>query len=199
MRGNPWFGGLIGLLIGFAAALIFCWFTWVRPLQANLDAREESLREWERINRMEREAVATIKTIWIEELRNWVATVDEQNSRFAELQRIAHEREMQLAGPAHTYILIAAAVVLGIVGSVVFWLRDGNASAATTLDNIAGLAPEQIIRAAVMARLANPQLSPGPLGGPTAVPYPLASAPQFRVEETRAEPRPQGAGDGVGT
>ncbi len=199
MRGNPMFGGLVGLLIGFAAALIFCWFTWVRPLQANLDAREASLQEWERINRMEREAVQTIKTISIEELRKWVATVDEQNSRFAELQRIAHEREMQLAGPAHTYILIAAAVVLGVVGLVVFWLRDGNASAATTLDNIAGLAPEQIIRSAVMARVVNPQLAPGPVAASAAVSYPIGDLPRLRVEETSAEPRTQGTGDGVTT
>lgn len=187
------------MLIGFAAALIFCWFTWVRPLQANLDAREKSLQEWERINRLEREAVATIKTISIEEWRKWVSTVDEQNSRFAELQRISHEQEVRLAGPAHTYILIAAAVVLGVVVSVVFWLRDGNASAATTLDNIAGLAPEQIIRSAVMARFVNPQHSPGSVVGSAAVSYPLGNAPQLRVEETRAEPRPQETGGDVTT
>jgi hypothetical protein len=197
MSGNSLFGGLVGLLVGFAAALVFCWFTWVRPLQANLDAREKSLQEWERINRLEREAVGTIKTISVEELRRWVATVDEQNTRFAELQRIAHEQEMQLAGPAHTYIVITATFVLGVVALVVFWLRDGNTSAATTLDAIAGLAPEQIIRTAVMARLVQPQVAPGPVVGSAAVSYPLGNTPQIRVEGTRAEPRPNGAGGDV--
>lgn len=198
MSGNSLLGGLVGLLIGFAAALIFCWFTWVRPLQANLDAREKSLQEWERINRMEREAVGTIKTISIEELRRWVATVDEQNSRFAELQRLAHEQEMQLAGPAHTYILIAAAVVLGVVGMVVFWLRDGNASAATTLDNIAGLAPEQIIRSAVMARLVQPQISAGMVVSPATVSsYHPVDPPRLGTEEARAASLREGTGGDV--
>jgi hypothetical protein len=189
MRDNPILAGLVGLLIGFAAALVFCWFTWVWPLQANLNAREKSLQDWQRINQMEREAIGTLKTISIGELTKWVAIVDQQNTRFAELMRITHEQEMQLAGPAHTYIFIAAAVVLGVVGLVVFWLRDANASAATTLDNIAALAPEQMIRSAVMTRIVHQQIQPGPVVVSAAMPYAVKDTPQLLTDEMRAEQR----------
>ena len=79
--------------------------------------------------------------------------------RFAELQRFTHEQELDIVGPPQTLLFITAAVVLGVVGLVVYWLRDGNASAATTLDNIAALAPEQIIRSAVMTRLVLPPVT----------------------------------------
>lgn len=153
MKGLSLLGGLgAGITLGFAGALIFCWFTWVRPLQANLDAREKSLQEWERIQRLERENISTMKTVSTEEVRKWVATVDEQNTHFAKIQRLAHEQELQLVGPAQSLIFVALAAVLGVVGLVVYLLRDSNASAAITLDNIAGLAPEQMIRAALAAR-----------------------------------------------
>jgi cold shock CspA family protein len=98
------------------------------------------------------EAIATIKTVSTEELRKWVATVDEQNQRFATLERLAHEQEVQLLGPSIDLVVIAAVVVLGVVGLLIFWLRDANAAAATTLDNIAALAPEQALRVSVATR-----------------------------------------------
>uniref|UniRef100_A0A7C4QP03 Cold shock domain-containing protein n=1 Tax=Schlesneria paludicola TaxID=360056 RepID=A0A7C4QP03_9PLAN len=148
---NPFLWGLVG----FCAAMIFCEFTWVRPLRAQLDAREKSLQEWERINRQEREAIATIKTISTEELKKWVATMDEQNKRFAELQSKLHQQEIELTGPATSYILIASVVILAVIGLVVFWLRDANASAATTLENVASLAPDEMMRALLVASIAN--------------------------------------------
>lgn len=142
-------------LVGFLAAMIFCEFTWVRPLRAQLDAREKSLQEWERINRQEREAIATIKTISTDELKKWVATVDEQNKRFAELQSKLHQQEVELAGSATSYIVIAAIAIAAVIGLVVFWLRDANASAATTLENVASLAPDELMRTILFASLAN--------------------------------------------
>jgi hypothetical protein len=85
-----------------------------------MDAQEESLREWERINRKERDAIATIKSISVEELRKWVATLDEQNTRYAELQRLEHEQELRMTGPGISYILLAAFIVLVFFGSLVF-------------------------------------------------------------------------------
>jgi hypothetical protein len=147
---NPFLWGLVG----FCAAMIFCEFTWVRPLRAQLDSREKSLQEWERINRQEREAIATIKTISTEELRKWVATMDDQNKRFSELQSKIHQQEIELTGPATSFIIIAAIVILAVIALVVFWLRDANAAAATTLENVAALAPEDMMRSLVLASLA---------------------------------------------
>jgi cold shock CspA family protein len=141
--------------VGFCAAMIFCELTWVRPLRAQLDAREKSLQEWERINRQEREAIAAIKTISTEELKKWVDTMDEQNKRFAELQSRLHQQEIELAGPATSFILIASLVVVAVIGLVAFWLRDANASAATTLENVASLAPDEMMRALLVASIAN--------------------------------------------
>src|SRR4051812_1168432 len=110
--------GLGGLLIGVAASFIFCWFSMVVPQQRTLEARERSLQQWEQLNRVERETIAAQKAISVEELRKWVATADEQGARFAELQRILHRQEVELSGPAPTYVVIAGVVVLGVVGLI---------------------------------------------------------------------------------
>ena len=106
-----------------------------------MKAREESLEEWSRINREERQAISDIKTISTEELRKWVATLDEQNVRYAQLQRAVHRQELALSGPAYGYVLIALLAVLG-TGAVFVWItRDSNADAARTLENAASVLP----------------------------------------------------------
>lgn len=134
---NPFVTGFVGLALG----LILCWWFMVRPLEARLDAREKALQEWERINRMERESIANIKTINIEELRKWVSTLDEQNTRYAELQTILHKQEIELTGPATTHLFIALIAVLGAVGFAAWMVRDSNADAARTLNNAVAVLP----------------------------------------------------------
>ncbi len=107
----------------------------------HLDQREKSLREWERINRQEREAIATIKTISTEELRKWVSTLDEQNTRFAELQSLLHKQEIQLVSPATTHLWISLLALIGVVGFAMWMIRDANADAARTLHNAVALLP----------------------------------------------------------
>ena len=146
--GKPVFiAGLAGLALGS----ILCWWFMVRPLEARLDAREKSLQEWERINRMERESIANIKTINIEELRKWVSTLDEQNTRYAELQTILHKQEIELTGPATTHLFIALIAVLGTVGFAAWMVRDSNADAARTLNNAVAVLPS--LQEALRARL----------------------------------------------
>lgn len=144
---NPFFTVMLGFCIGFG----FCWFQITGPLQRRMDAQEESLREWERINRKERDAIATIKSISVEELRKWVATLDEQNTRYAQLQRLVHEQEMRLTGPGYTYIILAAAVVIVFFGCLVFITRETNAEAARTLDAAISVLPA--LRQSVAERL----------------------------------------------
>ena len=143
---NPFVAGFLGLAFG----VILCWWFMVRPLEARLDARERSLQEWERINRMEREAIADIKTINIEELRKWVSTLDEQNTRYAELQTILHKQEIELTGPATTHLFIALIAVMGTVGFAAWMVRDSNADAARTLNNAVAVLPS--LREALRAR-----------------------------------------------
>jgi hypothetical protein len=50
-----------------------------------------------------------------------------------------HQQELDLVGPATSYLLIAACVVFGVVILLVYWLRDGNQAAVTTLENLAAL------------------------------------------------------------
>jgi cold shock CspA family protein len=134
---NPFVAGLVGLALG----AILCWWFMVRPLETRLDAREKTLQEWERINRMERESIANIKTINIEELRKWVSTLDEQNTRYAELQTILHKQEIELTSPATTHLFIALIAVLGTVGFAAWMVRDSNADAARTLNNAVAVLP----------------------------------------------------------
>ncbi len=166
--------GLIGLLTGF----FFCWWYLVRPLEARLDAREKAIQEWERINRMEREAIANIKTINIEELRKWVATLDEQNTRYTKLQSLLHKQELALTGPATTHLYISLVAVIGTMGFVAWMMRDSNADAARTLNNAVAVLPS--LREALQARQANPtaievdgnlvieSMTSPRLGGPTS-------------------------------
>jgi len=144
---NPFVAGFVGLALG----LILCWWFMVRPLEARLAAREKSLQEWERINRMERESIANIKTINIEEFRKWVSTLDEQNTRYAELQTILHKQEIELTGPATTHLFIALIAVLGTVGFAAWMVRDSNADAARTLNNAVAVLPS--LREALRDRL----------------------------------------------
>lgn len=132
---------LVGLLAGVAVGFLLCWFTMVRPLVVHLDQREQSLREWERINRQEREAIADIKTIGTEELRKWVSTLDEQNTRYAQLQSLLHKQELSLVGPATTHLWISLLAVLGVIAFAMWMMRDGNADAARTLHSAVAVLP----------------------------------------------------------
>jgi cold shock CspA family protein len=134
---NPLVAGVVGASIGF----LLCWSTMVRPLVVHLDQREKSLHEWERINRQEREAIADIKTIGTEELRKWVSTLDEQNTRYAQLQSLLHKQELSLVGPSTSHLWISLVAVLGVVGFVMWMMRDSNADAARTLRSAVAVLP----------------------------------------------------------
>lgn len=134
---SPLTWGVAGLGIGF----LMCWLTLVMPMQKHLNAREDALKKWEDINRQERESISTLKTINEDRLRQWMATLDEQNIRYSQLQRDLHAKEMQFAGPAYGYMLIALLAVLGVAGFIFWMVRDGNADAARTLENAASILP----------------------------------------------------------
>ena len=134
---NPFVAAIVGAAVGF----FICWSTVARPLVGHLDQREKSLHEWERINRQEREAIANIHTISTEELRKWVSTLDEQNTRYAQLQTLLHKQELSLLGPATTHLWIALSAVLGVVGFAAWMIRDSNADAARTLQNAVAVLP----------------------------------------------------------
>jgi CspA family cold shock protein len=143
---HPLATGVLGLCVGFS----FCYVSMVRPLFVRLDQREESLQEWERINRMERETLATMKSVGAEEMRKWVATLDEQNSRFAVLQAQLHRQELQLTGPATSYLVFALLAVIVVIGFTAWMIRDGNADAARTLHSAVAVLPA--LRKAVKRR-----------------------------------------------
>jgi len=128
-------------VVGFAVGLLVCWFFMVRPMFATLDAREESLREWERINRQERQAIADLKTISIEELRHWVSTLDNQHTQYTKLVSRLHEQQLQLVGPSTTHLWIAMIAVFGVGGLGLWAIRDSNAAAAQTLHNAVAVLP----------------------------------------------------------
>lgn len=134
---NPLVAGMVGASIGF----FLCWSTMVRPLTVHLDQREKSLREWERINRQEREAIANIKTMSTEELRKWVATLDEQNTRYAELQSLLHKQELSLVGPATEHLWVSLLGLVSVVGFAMWMMRDSNADAARTLHSAVAVLP----------------------------------------------------------
>lgn len=139
---------LLGLIVGF----LFCWFVFVRSLAASLDAREEALQEWERLHRIEREKIAAIETLSADEMRSWVAALDEQNATFAELQQLLHQQELDLVGPPYAQLALAVVSLLGVSGFVAWMYRDSNADAARTLDNAVAVLPS--LRRAMQSRQA---------------------------------------------
>lgn len=154
MNSQSALAAVVGFFVGAAVTLLFCWFSLVGPLSKQLVAREKAAMEWERINRQERDTVATLKTISTDELKKWVATIDEQNVRFATLQSLLHKQELELSGPATAYIVIASAFLTAITILIVVLFRDANSSAATTIENVASLAPEAMVRSLLTAHLA---------------------------------------------
>ena len=147
-------GGAGGAILGFAAALIFCYFTWVRDLQVHLAAKERALSEWEELNRQERATIASMKSMSVDEMKRWMAANNEQTTFFMDMQRRLHQVETALTGPGTTYIAMGVLGLLGVVGLVVFWLRSADRDAATTLENVATLAPEAMVRAVLVRSLA---------------------------------------------
>jgi len=129
------------LIAGAAVGFWICWFTMVRPLVGHLDQRENAVREWERINRQEREAIAGIKTISTEELRKWVSTLDEQNLRYMELQNTLHHQEIALIAPPTIHLWIAFLAVVSVAGLAVWMIRDSNADDARTLHGVLAILP----------------------------------------------------------
>lgn len=131
----PW------VLISFILGFFLCWYLMVLPLNVSLNQREEALKQWEQINRQERQAIGDIKTISIEEVRKWVSTMDEQNTRFSQLQSHLHKQEIALVAPAATHLWISFLIVFCVVGFAVWMMRDSNAEAARTLQSAIAVLP----------------------------------------------------------
>ncbi len=136
-------GALLGFmfLVGVIVGAGVIWVAVVRPSQELHDQRAERLREWERLIQLERETVATIKTINVEQLKEWIATSKEHGARFAELQRILHARELRMIGGEWTYIALAVVAFLGAAGFGAFVTRGANANSASSWENAISMMP----------------------------------------------------------
>jgi hypothetical protein len=189
---NSLVAGFVGLALGVIVGSLSMWWFEVRPLNVRLDARERSLQEWERINRMERESIANIKSINVEELRKWLATLDEQNTRYAELQTVLHKQEIELMGPATTHLFIVLIAVMGTVAFVAWMVRDSNADAARTLNNAVAVLPS--LREALRARLGHADIteSDKAIAAQTTQPS-LEGPPVAREEQSATEEKTDGS------
>lgn len=147
-------GVAVGSILGFAAALIFCYFTWVRDLQVHLSAKEKALTEWAELNRQERSTVESMKNMSVDELKQWVAAANEQSTYFMDMQRRLNQLEVALTGPGTTYIVLGVMALLGVVVPLIFWVRSADHAAATALEQVVGLAPEAMVRAVLVQSLA---------------------------------------------
>lgn len=171
-------GGLVG---GYTT----CWATRVRGLEASLNAREKTLQQWDDLIRQEREAVADIRNLSVEEMRNWVAEMDEQHQDFAELQRLYHKRELAAANPGSTYVVIELVAVVSVVFVIAWLIRDGNANAARTFHNAVAVLPS--LMRAVEDRMAHSPTLPSPANSRVlGNEVPLAQQPIVREKGTVA-------------
>jgi hypothetical protein len=143
-----------GVIIGFACALIFCYFTWIRDLQVHLVAKEKALNDWAELNRQERARIMAMQNISVDVLKRWVAAVDAENTAFIETQRRLHQLELAVTGPGTTYIVIAVCGLVVTTVLVFFSFHAADRDAATTLENVASLAPEAMLQAVLVKTLA---------------------------------------------
>ena len=128
-------------LVGGIAGVVLILVSVVRPMQESLNQRAESLREWERLIQIERETVATIKNINVEQLKEWISTSEESSARFAELQRRLHERELRMTGGGWTYLALTVVALLGAAGFGAFVARDANANSARSWESAISYLP----------------------------------------------------------
>jgi hypothetical protein len=176
---------LAGALVGAAAGVLFCWFGVAAPTATNLRALEAALAEARRLDQAERREAAALRRLSTDGVVKWAAAVDAQAARFAELERLAHAQELRLAAPPQAALVAAAVAVLGVVALVVAWLRSADASAAATLDALAGLAPEAAPRIAVRARHDRHRMLTGASAAPAPPPTPSGRPPPLAVEGPR--------------
>ena len=129
--------GATGLIVGFA----LCWFVVLGDLKDNLSSREKSLQEWERVNRLEREAIADIKTMGVEELKQWVLSVDQHAKQFAELQQQIHRRDQQLTNQPVWLLSVGGICTIVIVALLYLLIVERNADASRTMENAVSILP----------------------------------------------------------
>lgn len=127
---NPFSTLLLGLFIGFISCLVFLYF----PLSNQSKERELSHQERAAINRSERAVIKKMNTLSEETMTRWVATLDEQNVRYAELQS-------ELGKPGNTPIWVVLLAFVVAVGFVAWMMRDSNSQALQTMDNAVLLLP----------------------------------------------------------
>ena len=148
-------GGVgIGLVIGFFVTILICWFVWIRHYEVQLREKEESLQRWQEQVRRDIDQVTVAKNISLDQVKTWVATNNELREHYTELQRQLHQREIKLASAGNNTVLIGVGAVVAVALLVVFLLRDAHRSAAITLENVASLAPEDMLRAVLVQTLA---------------------------------------------
>jgi hypothetical protein len=109
---------------------------------------------------MERETISTLGTISTEEVRKWAALIEEQNTRYAQMQSDLHRQEIAMTDPGTTYIVIALIAVLAAIGFIAWMIRDSNAEAARTLSDAVSVLPSlraalQDARSKTLAQLPN--------------------------------------------
>jgi len=135
---------VVALVIGVCIGYALCYFGRVRKLEAHLDARERALRDWERLTRIEREQVADVKSMSIQETMKYLAKLDEASTRFARLEQEIFDLEREMLSPGTTFIVIAAIAVLGSLALMVLLMRDANQKAAHTIENLMNVSASRL-------------------------------------------------------
>jgi hypothetical protein len=115
------------LLTGFAAGILLMLFTVYLPSQRILREREQSINQLAEFNRHEQQRVAEVRDLTFNQVQDWVAKIDQANTRFMDIQRVLHKQEMGIANQGFYLVLLAALVVASTaVSYFVFLGRDAS-------------------------------------------------------------------------
>lgn len=115
------------LLTGFAAGILLMLFTVYLPSQRILREREQSINQLAEFNRHEQQRVAEVRDLTFNQVQDWVAKIDQANTRFMDIQRVLHKQEMSIANQGFYHVLLGALVVaVTAVSYFVFLGRDAS-------------------------------------------------------------------------
>lgn len=149
-------------IVSFFLGCLFIYVTHVRSLHRVLDKREEQLNNLHELVEKEQRRVAEMGQISQSELKEWIAGNMEINTKFSQIQRRLHQAELEMRTPGLIYLSLGLVIAAFTVGLWYALMHSANAEAASTLDNVAILAPEDMVKTCLVAsasrqRLANAQ------------------------------------------
>lgn len=136
------FGGVVGILGGW----VICWCLFVLPFHSNLKEREQQLEKWSQLNHQMQTLTMENRELSQTELRQFVAMNQEAATRFMEVQRLLHDRELRMTDTPASFFIVPICVLIATLAGIIMILKTLNARALATVDSVIHMAPCEMVQ-----------------------------------------------------